>query len=546
MEEWDHVIVGAGSAGSALAAGLSEDPRCRVLLLEAGGSDRDPWIRMPIGYGHSFHDPRVNWRYMTGPLPELAGRRSYWPRGKVLGGSSSINAMVWVRGHPRDFEDWRAAGNPGWGWDEVAPVFRAIERTEAGEPEIRGRDGPLDVTDMTPAVHPLCGAFLAAAEAAGFPRNPDYNGRDMEGVAPYQITTRKGLRASAATAFLRPAMRRANLTVRTRALALRLLLEDGRATGVEYRIGRDLLRARVRRAVILAAGAVGSPLLLQRSGIGPGGLLAALGIPVLRDLPGVGANLQDHLGLDYLFRARVPTLNQVLGRPLSQLRIALRYALFRDGPLALSVNQAGGFVRARPGAAVPDTQLYFSPVSYTKAVPGRRVLMRPDPFPGFFLGVQPCRPESRGRLALAAPDPDAPPLIEPNYLGTPGDIAQYLASVRLIRRIAREAPLAAVTEAEIEPGPGAVSDEDLLADIRARAGSVFHPCATCRMGPDPARDVVDARLRVHGVPGLRIADASVFPNLTSGNTNAAAIMVGVRAAEILRADARAAPAPTGA
>ena len=535
MAVFDYIIVGAGSAGCVLANRLSATGRHRVLLLEAGGSDRTFWVRMPIGYGKAFHDPRLNWRYMTEPVAGLGGRRSYWPRGKVLGGSSSINAMVYIRGQHADFDAWAALGNPGWGWADVAPAFRRMENFAGGADEWRGRGGPLDVTDITGQVHPLCEVYLAAAEAVGLRRNPDFNGADQEGVGIYQITTRKGRRASAATAYLHPAMGRANLAVETGARVTRLRLAGRRAVGVEYVQAGAARVAEARGEVILAAGAIGSPQILQLSGVGEGAHLRGLGIEVVQELPGVGRNLQDHLGVDYLYRTRVPTLNDVL-RPWSgRIRVGARYLWRRDGPLSLSVNQGGGFFRTRPEVARPDMQLYFSPVSYVRAEPGRRALMSPDPYPGILIGISNCRPTSRGHLAIRSADPAEAPEIHPNYLATEEDVAGMLDGVKFLRRLAAAAPMAAIIEEELQPGREVVDDDALVADIRARAGSVFHPAGTCAMGPDPARTVVDARLKVHGMEGLRVVDASVMPLLISGNTNATAIMLGERGAEMVLA-----------
>ena len=539
MDSFDYIVVGAGSAGCVLASRLTADGRFRVLLLEAGGSDRSVWVRMPIGYGKTFHDPRHNWKFMTDPVPGFGGRDSYWPRGKVLGGSSSINAMVYVRGQHADFDDWAALGNPGWSWAEVGPVFRRMENSAAGADDWRGAGGPLDVADERGLVHPLCEDWLAACEAAGLARNPDFNGADQEGVGIYQITTRRGVRASAATAYLRPAMRRANLAVATGAQVTRVRFEGRRAVGVDYRRGGVERSAQARGEVILSAGAVMSPVLLHLSGVGDPARLIRNGVAVVHDLDQVGRNLQDHVGIDYLYRARVPTLNQLL-RPWSgRLRVGARYLLRRDGPLALSVNQGGGFFRTRPEVR-PNMQLYFSPVSYLRAAPGRRQLMTPDPYPGMLLGLSNCRPASRGWLAIRSPDPLEPPAIQPNYLDSPEDVAELLEGVRFLRRIAAAPPMARIVEQELAPGEGIAGEEALVADIRARAGTLFHVSGTCAMGPDPASAVVDARLRVHGLEGVRVIDASIFPRVTSGNTNAPSIMVGERGSDLVLEDARGA------
>ncbi len=535
MPDYDYIIVGAGSAGSVLANRLSADGRHSVLVLEAGGSDRNFWIQMPIGYGKTFFDPKVNWKFMTEPVGTLGGRPSYWPRGRVLGGSSSINAMVYVRGHPGDFDDW-AIDAPGWGWSDIAPIFRRMEDWSGGADEYRGAHGPLHVQDISKQVHPLCQTFLDAARDVQIPFNPDYNGASMEGAAIYQITTKGGLRASTARCYLRPALKRSNVHLRTHALVTRLLFDGKRAAGVTFRQnGKDLI-ASARREVILAGGAINSPQLLQLSGIGPGKVLKDLGIDVLINSPHVGQNLQDHLGLSHHYRSTVPTLNQILGPWLGRLRVGLQFLLARRGPLSLSINQAGGFVRSTPNLERPDLQLYFSPVSYTHIPPGQRAMMSPDRFAGFLLGFCPCKPTSRGHLQIRSQDPMAAPIIHPNYLSTEEDMDLMVAGIELMRRLAAAPAFDAVIADEIEPGAHVVSDQDLRAYVRDQAWTVFHPSCTCRMGDDPSLAVVDSRLRVHGLNGLRVADASIFPSIPTGNTNAPAIMVGEKAADMILAD----------
>jgi choline dehydrogenase len=535
VEEFDYIVVGAGSAGCVLADRLSADGRSRVLVLEAGGDDRRFWIRTPIGYGKAFHDPRVNWRLEAEPDPGLGGRPVYVPRGKVLGGSSSINAMVYCRGLPQDFDDWRDAGNPGWGWTDVAPVFARFERRVG--PGVAIGDGPLTVADREWEYHPIGRHFYAAAREVGLPRTDDMNGPRPEGVGAYALTTRDGLRCSAADAFLRPAMRRPNLTVRTGWTAQRVLLEGSRAVGVEVRAGDGLRTIRARREVLLAAGAVGSPMLLQRSGIGPGALLQAMGIAVLRDNPAVGGGLQDHLGVNYAYRATEPTLNRDLGSWAGRIRAGALFVLSRRGPLSLSVNQMGGLVRSRPDATRPDVQLYFNPLSYTASFAGERPLLRPDPFPGFILSFNPCRPTSAGRVDLADPDPTAPPRIATNYLATNGDVAEALAGARLVARLRETPAMRRLIAAPVGFDPAGQDDAAILADFRDRAGSVFHLCGTCRMAPAHRGGVLDPRLKVHGVEALRVIDASAFPNITSANTNAPTIMLAQRAADLMVAEA---------
>lgn len=534
--DYDFIIVGAGSAGCVLANRLTENGRFNVLLLEAGGSDYNPWIQIPIGYGKTFYSKRVNWMYTTEPDPGTNGRVSYWPRGKVLGGSSSINAMVYIRGQPQDFDEWAAQGNPGWGWRDVLPYFMKSESHAWGASEHHGDSGPLRVTDVSRHLHPLCGSFIAGCREAGIPENRDFNGATQEGVGNYQITTHGARRMSASRAFLRPAIRRRNLTVVTGAHATRVLFEGRRATGVEYRHRHRIRSARAGREVILAAGAINSPQLLMLSGVGPADELKALGIDPLHDSPAVGRHLQDHLCMDYIYRSRIPTLNNELYPWWGKLWAGARYVLMRRGPLCLSVNQSGGFVRSRQEYTRPNLQLYFSPVSYLKAPPGKRPLMRPDPYPAFLLSISPTRPTSRGRLTLRSADPLAPPVIHPNYLSTEKDLQDMLDGVHLIRSIAAMPALSAVIEREMIPGPAVQSPEELLDDVRERCGTVFHPVGTCRMGPHPGHAVVSHELKVHGLASLRVVDASVFPTLTSGNTNAPAVMVGEKGADLVLDD----------
>ncbi len=533
MTEFDFIVVGAGSAGCVLANRLTACGRFTVLVLEAGGSDARFWLRTPIGYGMSFYNPGVNWMYRTEPDPALAGRQGYWPRGKVLGGSSSINAMVFVRGQPRDFDDWAALGNPGWGWSDVLPYFVKMEDSAHGPSALRGVGGPMHVSDVRADVHPLCETYLRAGEQLGLARNDDINGASNEGVAINQITTRNGMRESASTAYLRPALARGNLRLETGAHVTRVLFEGLRAIGVAYLQNGQENRCRARREVILAGGAINSPQLLQLSGVGPGAALQALGIPVLADSPAVGQHLQDHLCIDHVYRSRVPTLNAELGTWRGKLWAGLRYLAQRRGPLALSVNQGGGFFRSREGLTHPNMQLYFSPLSYLRAVPGKRALTAPDTFPGFSLSAQPCRPDSRGFLELRGRDALQTPRIVPNSLATQHDRDEMLQATRFLRKLAAAPALQEVTEHEILPGPSVQTEQQLMDDIAQRASTVFHPVSTCRMGPDPRQAAVDHQLRVHGVSGLRVIDASVFPSLTSGNTNAPTLMLAEKGADML-------------
>lgn len=534
MTDYDYIIVGAGSAGSVLANKLSASGKYQVLVLEAGGSDRRLFVQMPIGYGKTYYDDNVNWKYITEPVPALNGKPSYWPRGRVMGGSSSINAMVYVRGHPADYNDW-AQDAPDWSWSQVAPIFKRMETWSGGEDDFRGGDGPLPVFDTRNEVHPLCDHYLAAANELQIPTNPDYNGASMEGASLYQITTSKGLRASTARCYLRPALKRHNLTLQTHAQVLRVIFEGTHATGIAYRRkGRDYI-ARAHREVILCAGAVNSPQLLQLSGVGPRALLEKFQIKPIVDAPSVGQNLRDHLGADMVCRSRLPSLNQLL-RPWSgRLRAGLQFLLQRRGPLTISVNQGGGFIRSNPNADRPDLQLYFSPLSYTRAPVGVRPLITPDPFPGFLLGFNPCKPTSVGHLQIKSADPLTAPEIHPNYLSTEHDRQLMLTGMRLMRDLAQTPSMKNLIEEELYPGSNVETDDQMNDFIREHAWTVFHPCGSCRMGDTPTGNVVDSTLQVHGVSGLRVADASVFPSIPTGNTNAPSIMVGEKASDLILA-----------
>jgi len=549
--QYDYIIVGAGSAGCVLANRLSASGKHSVLLLEAGSSDRKPYVQLPIGYGKTYYDKRVNWKYLTKPVEGLGNRQSYWPRGKVLGGSSSINAMVYVRGHPDDYAQWDSVA-PGWGWDSVEPFFKAMENFSGSSSDDRGYDGPLSVTDVSDQSHPLCARYLQAADELGLPIVDDYNAGSMHGATHYQITTVNGLRASASQAYLRPAMRRSNLTVVTHAFVQRLNIVSQQVQSLEY-IHRGVRhRVGARLDIIVSAGAVNSPKLLQLSGVGPADVLAQHGVPLVLDLPAVGQHLSDHLGVDIVCRASVPTLNQQLRPWFGKLRCAMEFALKRSGPLTLSLNQAGGFVRlvdpskaantiaseeSSANLGMPHLQLYFSPVSYTRAPPGTRPLISPDKFPGFLIGYNPCKPTSKGYINIASSDPLHPPHIQPNYLSTEHDRNLMLAGMHLMRQFVGTQALGDVVVDEVYPGTQCTSDEQLNRFIQENAWTVFHPCCTCRMGSDRNHSVVNERLQVHGVAGLRVADASVFATIPTGNTNAPSIMVGERASHLILQDA---------
>ncbi len=523
MTRFDHIIVGAGSAGCVLANRLSADPARRVLLVEAGPRDRNPFIHMPAGMARLVNNRRLNWNYSTEPQAGLGGRRLWWPRGRVLGGSSSINAMCYIRGQREDYDGWDAAGASGWRWDEVLPYFRRAEDQARGADRWHGVGGPLAVSDLR-YTNPLSQVFLDAARAAGQPLNADFNGEQQLGAGWYQVTQRDGRRASTASAYLRPALARPNLTVMTHTLATRVLLEQGHVAGIEV-IRRGALQRLDAAAVTLAGGAVNSPQLLLLSGIGPAAELETHGIDVLLDLPGVGANLHDHLDYCVLVKCTQPVSYDF--NKLQEAWVALRYLLGRQGPGSSNIAEAGAFLCTPLARGQrPDVQLHFVPAQLDDH--GRHRL----PGHGYTVHVCGLQPQSRGRLSLASADPSVAPRLQPNYLDQPADTATLLAGIRLVRQILATGPFDRYRGAELFPGPDANSPATLLEALRAKAESVYHPVGTCRMGRDMDA-VVDARLRVHGLEGLSVADASVMPVITSGNTNAPTIMIAERAAEWL-------------
>ncbi len=525
-EQCDYVVVGAGSAGCVLADRLSANGKYRVVLLEAGGKDRNPWIHIPLGYGRTMFDARVNWMFETEPEPALENRRIKQPRGKVLGGSSSINGLLYVRGQAEDYDHWRELGNPGWGYAEVLPYFKKSEDQARGADSWHGVGGPLAVGDL-PEPHPVAEAFIAAGVSVGIPYTRDFNGEQQEGVGYYQATARRGLRCSARVAFLRPARRRANLRVITGAHATRILFDGLRARGIVYWAGNEERQVLAAKEVILAAGALQSPQLLQLSGVGPAELLHRHGIAVVSDRKGVGGNLQDHLQARFILECKHRiTLNDDMRSFTRMARAGLSYALFRKGPLGWWAGLAGGFARTRAELDRPDVQLLLMPFST------ERVDLRLHTFSGFTLSMCKLRPESRGSVRIRSADPLAAPAIQVNYLADARDLETMLAGVKLMRRVTAAPALAAIIACERDPGPACASDDEIAAFIRAKGISVYHPVGTCRMGPD-ADAVVDPELRVRGVSGLRVVDASIMPTLVSGNTNAAAILIGEKGADLI-------------
>jgi len=530
-ESADYVVVGAGSAGCAVAARLSEDPSVQVVLLEAGARDWNPWLHVPIGYAFTMFHPTLSWNLETEPEPELGGRRIPWPRGRVLGGSSAINGLLYVRGQQADYDHWRQLGCTGWSFEDVLPYFKRAEDQERGPDALHGVGGPLAVSDLRDR-NPLALAFIEAAVELGFPRNPDFNGPTQEGAGFYQVTARGGWRCSAAKAYLRPAAKRPNLAVVTGAHSTGLVMEGRRAAGVKVRRNGANLTVRARREVILCGGAIASPHLLLLSGIGPAAHLQEMGIPVVHDLPQVGRNLQDHFQARLAYRVNRPvSLNTRRHSLLGQFLMGAEFMLRRTGPLTVSAGTAGLFARVMPGSETPDVQYHFLPFSADK---GMQTL---HPFPGMTISACQLRPESRGTITLASPDPHAKALIRANYLSTETDRRCMIEGVKLARRLARTRAMSAWVEAEVIPGDAAATDEDILAFIRQTGGTIYHPSGTCRMGGD-AESVVDPALRVRGIEGLRVADASIMPTVVSGNTNAACIMIGEKCADLVRADAR--------
>jgi len=526
-QPFDYIIIGAGSAGCVLANRLSADPQNRVCLLEAGPEDSLPWIHLPIGYGKTMWDARVNWKLNTAPEPGMNNREIYWPRGKCLGGSSSINGLIFIRGQKEDYDQWRDLGNVGWGWDDVLPYFKKAEGNDRlGEP-LHSQQGPLKASSI-PKKHPLVEAFKLAANALGVPTTDDFNNLTQEGVGYYQLSTHKGLRCSTAVAYLRPARKRSNLTVLTNSQATRILFTGRKASGVELFHQGKKITLQANKEVLLCAGAIQSPQLLQLSGVGPAKLLQELNIPLIQDLPGVGENLQDHLQYRLIYELNQPiSTNDQLRSIFGKVKMGLDWLLFRGGPLSIGINQGGLFTKVMPTSTRPDIQFHLGTLSADMA--GGTV----HPFSGFTMSVCQLRPESRGSVRIQSPDPLMPPRIVANYLDTQYDRDISIAAIKFARSLTQTRPLSNLIAREVKPN-NPQSNEAILAFCRETGATIFHPSGTCKMGPDDdSMAVVDADLRVRGVSGLRVIDCSVMPRLVSGNTNWPVVMIAEKAADII-------------
>ena len=528
-EEFDYIVVGAGSAGCPVANRLSADPKNRVLLLEAGPKDRNIWIHIPIGYYRTMTSS-LSWGYNTEPDDGIAGRSLLWPRGKVLGGSSAINGLVYIRGQKEDYDHWRQFGNEGWGYDDVLPFFKKAENQERGADEHHGSGGPLQVSDIRDQ-REICDAFIEAAVETGIPRTNDFNGADQEGVGNFQTTSIRGRRCSSAVGYLKPIRNRTNLRIDTDAMVTRILFEGTKAIGIEYLHGDQKKTVKVGREIILSGGAINSPQLLQLSGVGPAKHLQEMGIDVVCESAGVGADLQDHYQARLVIELNKPiSVNDDVNNLIRRAWTGINYALFRRGPMTFSAGHVGAFTKVLPESATPDAQIHFIPFSATKL--GGDL----HPFSGVTASVCQLRPESRGEVMIKSNDPLQHPKIVPNYLSTDYDRRLMVEGLKMVRGVTKAPAFAKYAASEHEPGDDCMTDDELLSYAREKGNTIFHPTSTCRMGNDP-RAVVDARLKVRGIQGVRVADCSIMPSVVSGNTNAPAIMIGEKCAQMILEDA---------
>lgn len=530
-DQFDYIVVGAGSAGCVLANRLSADGRHKVLLLEAGPKDNYLWIHIPIGYGKTMFHKAYNWGFYTDPEPNMKDRRIYWPRGRGLGGSSSINGLIFVRGQRQDYDHWAQLGNTGWDWKSVLPYFMKSEHNSRGASATHSDKGPLWSSDIG-GKHELMEAIIRGASEIGVPRNDDFNSGDQEGVGYYQLFTHNGWRISSAVAYLKPARDRANLRIETDAHTTGVILEGRRAVGVRYIQNGVVREARAAREVILSAGSLQSPQILQLSGIGPASLLQRRGVKVVHDLPGVGQNLQDHLQLRLMYKVSKPiTTNDDLRTLFSQAKIGLQWLLTRTGPLGIGINQGGLFTKILPGSETPDIQFHFGTLSADMAGG------KPHPWSGCTFSVCQLRPESRGSVEIKSTDPMEPPSMRPNYLDAETDRICAVESIKYARRLASTSALKPYLVEEYKPGANVSTDDEILDFAREYGATIFHPTGTCKMGSDPMA-VTDARLRVHGIGGLRVVDCSIMPTLVSGNTHAPAVMIAEKASDMILADSK--------
>ena len=530
--EFDFIVTGAGSAGCVIANRLSANSKFSVALVEAGGKDASPWIHIPVGYFKTIKNPALNWMYKTRPDAGLNGRSINWPRGKTLGGSSSINGLLYVRGQARDYDGWRQLGNRGWAWNDVLPLFKRSENWEGGENEFRGNKGPLSVSHAGKS-WPIIDAWVKAAQVSGYTYNEDYNGGEQEGVGYFQMTAKNGLRCSAAKAYLSPIKNRANLSIFTNFMTEKILLENNRATGIVGRQGGKKVTLKARREVILSAGAIGSPQILMLSGIGPVEHLRELGIKIIHPNNNVGKNLQDHLQARPVFKCNLATINTKSRGLFNQAKIALQYVLLRSGPMTMAASLGTGYIKTRPELETPDIQFHVQPFSADNPTTGTHS------FDAFTASVLQLRPHSTGEIRLRSRDPNQHPDIYPNYLSAKHDQDTIVDGIRIARKICRNSPIASLITEEYSPGKSICDDDydGLLNWARDTSTTIYHPTGTCKMGIDE-KSVVDDRLRVYGVDNLRVADASIMPKIVSGNTNAPAIMIGEKASDMILEDVR--------